>query len=87
MALDPITAGLDLANNLIERWFPNKDEQEKRKADLLTMAMSGELQQFTERVKVLVAEAQSEHVITATWRPITMPRFWISSPVTFQEHR
>lgn len=75
MALDPITAGLELGGELIKRWFPDKTEQAKRQAELMTMFMSGELAQFSERVKVIVAEANSEHALTAQWRPLTMLTF------------
>ena len=75
MALDPLTAGLDLGKSLIERWFPNKEEAAKREAELYAMMAQGDFEEFKQRVSVLIAEAQSEHKLTSQWRPITMLTF------------
>ena len=75
MAMDPITAGLDFGKTLIERWFPNKDEQDKRKADLMTLYANGDLQMMLKRFDVIIAEAQSSNRLTSSWRPITMLTF------------
>lgn len=75
MALDPLTAAMELGDTIISRFFPDKGEQAQRKAELLTMMAAGEFDQFKQRVSVIVAEAQSKSWLTASWRPITMLTF------------
>jgi hypothetical protein len=69
MALDPLTAGLDVVNNLIERFFPNKDQQEQYKAQALQMAQTGELQQLLGQLAINQEEAKSTIWFVAGWRP------------------
>ena len=75
MALDPLTAGLDLGKTLISRFFPDKEEAGKREAEMYAMMATGEFDQFKQRVSVIVAEAQSTNSLASSWRPITMLTF------------
>lgn len=66
MALDPITAIVDLANGvgtkLIERLWPDPAQAEAAKIKLLEMQQSGELAKManeTETVKAFLADTQS----------------------------
>ena len=72
MAADPITAALNLGGKLVERWFPDKDEQDKRKAELVTMAMSGDLETLRVQAGIITAEAQGESWMQRNWRPSVM---------------
>ena len=62
MAADPITAGLDLANTLVHRFWPDKSEQEKQELAGTLMLLQGQL-------KVNEAEAGSGSLLVAGWRP------------------
>ena len=46
MALDPITAGIDLASSVIKRIWPNPADQAKAKQAMQALQQSGELQQM-----------------------------------------
>ena len=72
MALDPITAGMDLAGKIIERIFPDKTEAEKAKLAMFQLQEQGALQevqnQFNlsmEQVKVDAVEAASAPAASA----------------------
>jgi hypothetical protein len=69
------TAAIPLVGKLIDRIFPDKEAQDKAKLELLALEQSGELQKIVAASEVVKAEAQSQHWITATWRPIMMLSF------------
>lgn len=62
MALDPLTAGFDLAKAAVERIWPDKSEQEKQEAAMVLTMMQGQL-------AVNQAEASNNSLIVAGWRP------------------
>lgn len=65
MALDPLTAGLELGNSIINKLWPDASEQEKaRMNQVLTI--------FTAQAEIVKAEAASGNSLTSSWRPITM---------------
>lgn len=47
-------------------------EREKTKQKLSELHQSGQLEELSTVASIIRAEAKSEHLITATWRPITM---------------
>jgi hypothetical protein len=63
--------GLEILKKLIP------DPQARREAELklIELNQAGELKELDAAMQVIVAEANSEHAITATWRPITMLTF------------
>ena len=73
------SAAIALGSTLVERWFPDKDEQDKRKADLVSMAMSGDLEVLQTQAGIITAEAQGDSWLQRNWRPITM--LWLSGLV------
>lgn len=75
MALDPISAALDIGGKLIDRLWPNPEERAKANLALLELAQKGELAEFTARAEIVKAEASSENWLAASWRPITMLTF------------
>jgi hypothetical protein len=62
MALDPLTAGLDLAGRVIDRIWPDKTEQEKAEMALLVTTVQGQL-------AVNAAEAGHPSIFVSGWRP------------------
>lgn len=62
MALDPITAGLDLAKTVVQTIWPDKTEQEKAQLAAALQLVQGQLD-------INRAEASSPSVFVAGWRP------------------
>lgn len=62
MALDPLTAGLDLAKTAINKIWPDKSEQEKAE-------LAGTLALLTAQITTNQEEAKSSSVFVAGWRP------------------
>lgn len=69
MALDPITAALDMGGKLIDHFFPDKAKQDEAKLQLLTLAQNGELQKITGQMQINTEEAKSNSIFVAGWRP------------------
>lgn len=62
MALDPVTAGIDLVTTAINKIWPDKSEQEKAIIAAQVAAVQGQLQ-------VNAAEATHRSIFVAGWRP------------------
>lgn len=62
MAIDPITAGLDLAKTVVDKIFPDKSEQERQE-------LAGALSIIQGQLTVNAAEASSSNAFTSSWRP------------------
>ena len=69
MALDPVTAILNVGNALIERLIPDKNAQEQAKIALIQMQAQGELSQLAGQLEINKAEASSPNLFVAGWRP------------------
>lgn len=65
MALDPLTAALDIGGKLIDRLWPNPEQRDQAKLALLQMQQSGELAQ----IAVNQEEARNPSVFVSGWRP------------------
>ena len=62
MALDPITAGLDFANTVVQKIWPDKSAQEQQQlAAVLTMVQG--------QMAINQVEASNESTFVADWRP------------------
>lgn len=62
MALDPLTAGMDLAQTVVSRIWPDKSQQEQQQlAAVLTMVQG--------QMAINQAEASNESTFVAGWRP------------------
>ena len=68
MALDPVTAALDIGKTVIDKIWPDAGEAERNKLQL-TLAT------FQAQAGIVLAEAQSGNWLTSGWRPITMLTF------------
>lgn len=66
-----LTVGL----GLIDKLFPDPTKKAEATARLMEIQQAGELKELDAAMQVVVAEAKSEHFITANWRPITMLTF------------
>lgn len=68
MAVDPITAVLEAGNTIVNKIWPDAGEAERNKINIIltSIATSG---------GIIKAEAESEHWLVATWRPILMLTF------------
>ena len=69
MALDPISAALDLGNTLITRIFPDPAQADAAKLKLLELQKSGELAQMTAQTDINKVEASSSSLFVSGWRP------------------
>jgi len=75
MAVDPITAALDVGGKLIDRLWPDPTQRDQAKLALLELAQKGELAEFTARADIVKTEAASENWLASSWRPILMLTF------------
>lgn len=62
MALDPVTAGIDLVTTAINKIWPDKSEQEKQQLAAAVMVVQGQLDINKE-------EAKSPSLFVSGWRP------------------
>ena len=69
MALDPISAALDLGNTLITRIFPDPAQAANAKLELLKLQQSGDLATMTAQTDINKQEAQSASIFVSGWRP------------------
>ena len=75
MGINPLDSVFNFGSNLLDKFFPDKDEANKAKLALMQMKASGELAQLQTSAGIVTAEANSEHWLAANWRPITMLTF------------
>lgn len=82
MALDPVSAALDLAGNVINKIWPDKTEQEKAELALIVATVQGQM-------AVNQTEAAHPSVFVSGWRPyigwvcgMAFAWNWIGLPVT-----
>jgi len=68
MALDPLTAPLDVGKSLIDKFWPDAGEAEKQKVQTF-------LAVFMAQSDIVKTEAASTHWLAANWRPLTMLTF------------
>ena len=77
MALDPITAALDIGGKLIDRLWPDPTQADLAKLELFRLQQSGELQQIAGQLEVNKVEATNTSVFVSGWRPFIG---WICGP-------
>lgn len=69
MAIDPLTAILNVGNTLIDRLIPDKTQAAAAKAQLVQMQVTGDLEQMKAQIAVDQVEAGSTSTFVAGWRP------------------
>lgn len=75
MALDPLTAALDVGGKLIDRLWPDPTQRDQARLAMLELAQKGDLVEFTGRADIVKTEAASENWLASSWRPILMLTF------------
>lgn len=69
MALDPVTAALDIGGKLIDRLWPDPAKAAEAKLELIKLQQSGELSVVIGQLEVNKAEAANPSVFVSGWRP------------------
>ena len=69
MSLDPLTAGIDLINTAIGKFFPDADEKQKNALALELAQMQAEAAAQQGQLEIDKAEAASPNLFIAGWRP------------------
>lgn len=68
MALDPVSAALEVGGKLIDKFWPDAGEEEKAKQQQF-------LAVFMAQADIVKTEAASTHWLAANWRPLLMLTF------------
>ena len=66
---------LPVIGNILDKILPDKQAAAEAKIKLMEVAQAGDLKELEQAGNIITAEAQSEHWLTANWRPITMLTF------------
>lgn len=76
MALDPVTAILDIGSKVIDKIWPDPVQRDKAKLELLKLQQEGAFKQLEmlaeadkAQIAVNVEEAKSANVFVSGWRP------------------
>lgn len=69
MALDPVTALLDIGGKVIDRVWPDPGQAAQAKFELFKLQQSGELTQIAGQLEINKAEAQNPNLFVSGWRP------------------
>lgn len=69
MALDPVSAVLEIGSQLIDRLWPDPQKAAEAKLELYKLQQQGELTQIVGQLEINKAEAASASVFVAGWRP------------------
>lgn len=68
MALDPVSAALEVGGKLIDKFWPDAGEAERAKQQQF-------LAVFMAQADIVKTEAASDHWLAANWRPLLMLTF------------
>lgn len=76
MAIDPVTAVLEIGSKVIDKLWPDPVQRDAAKLELLKMQQSGELQKLASetelaksQIEVNQEEAKSSSLFVSGWRP------------------
>lgn len=69
MALDPVTAILNIGQTIIDRVIPDKTQAAAAKQALILAEINGDLQNAHDQLNVDAVEAASNSIFVAGWRP------------------
>jgi len=69
MALDPVTAVLDIGGKLIDRLWPDPAQGAAAKLELIKLQQSGDLAQMTGQLEINKVEAANANIFVSGWRP------------------
>ena len=74
MALDPVTAILEIGGKVIDRIWPDQAQAAQAKLELIKLQQSGELAQITGQLEINKVEAANPSMFVSGARPFIM---WI----------
>lgn len=66
---------IEVGLKILEKIIPDKSAREAAALKLIEVQQEGVFKEMEAAMQVVVAEAKSEHWLTANWRPITMLTF------------
>lgn len=69
MALDPVTAGLNLFGKAIDKIFPDKAKADEVKLQMAKLSIDGNLDEMKIGMSAIIAEAKSQDKWTSRARP------------------
>lgn len=69
MALDPVTALLDIGGKVIDRLFPDPTQKAAAQLELFKLQQQGELSQMAGQMDINKTEAASGNAFVSGWRP------------------
>jgi hypothetical protein len=69
MAIDPVTAMLDIGGKVIDRLWPDPVQAAQAKLELFKLQQSGDLAQIAGQLEINKVEAASSNPFTSGWRP------------------
>jgi hypothetical protein len=69
MALDPVSALLDIGGKVLDRVFPDPAQAANAKLELMKLQQSGELTQIAGQMDINKIEAASSSIFVSGWRP------------------
>jgi len=69
MALDPITAGIDLVGTILNKFIPDKDQAAKAQAEYQIALLTVQQAQLQAQADTNKVEAASSSTFVAGWRP------------------
>jgi len=69
MAIDPISAALDIGGKLIDRLWPDPTQAAQAKLELVKMQQNGDLAVMVAQTDINKIEAGSTNIFVSGWRP------------------
>mgnify|MGYP006267119225 FL=1 len=69
MALDPVSALLDIGSKVIDRLWPDPTQAAQAKLELFKLQQSGELTQIAGQLEINKVEASNPNLFVSGWRP------------------
>ena len=69
MALDPVSALLDIGGKIMDRVFPDPAQAAAAKLELFKLQQSGELSMIAGQMEINKVEAANPSVFVSGWRP------------------
>jgi hypothetical protein len=67
--MDPISAGINLVGNIIDKIFPDKEAADKAKLEMLRLQQEGQFKELSMSMEAIIAEAKSSDPWTSRARP------------------
>jgi len=69
MSFDPITAALDIGGKLIDKIFPDPEQRDKAKLEMIKAQQDGQFREIEVQMSAIIAEAKSADPWTSRARP------------------